>query len=180
MEQSARPVVGALHTSACNTRNTSSSSSSGIDTTHHDHQPQQTPPAATTTNTSSGNTRSSTHTSGSPPLSLRACQCMWHRPLAVWCTRGVVLFQQCSSPSCLQGTAPVHFFCAHITAGLFRELSPGPLAPEARIMPLDQTAIDGVLLRRARLGTKCATSGGGPAHKRLQHQEHQQQQQQRH
>ena len=24
--------------------------------------------------------------------------------------------------------------------GLFRELSPGPLAPEARIMPLDQTA----------------------------------------
>ena len=24
--------------------------------------------------------------------------------------------------------------------GLFRELNPGPLAPEARIMPLDQTA----------------------------------------
>ena len=114
MDQSPRPVVGALHTSACNTRNTRSSSSSGIDTTHHDHQPQQTPPAATTKNTSSGNTRSSTHTSGSPPLPLRACQCMWHRPLAVWCTRGVVLFQQCSSPSCLQGTAPVHiFFCTY-------------------------------------------------------------------
>ena len=27
-----------------------------------------------------------------------------------------------------------------MTPGLFRELSPGPLAPEARIMPLDQTA----------------------------------------
>ena len=26
--------------------------------------------------------------------------------------------------------------------GLFRELNPGPLAPEARIMPLDQTAND--------------------------------------
>ena len=26
--------------------------------------------------------------------------------------------------------------------GLLRELSPGPLAPEARIMPLDQAAID--------------------------------------
>ncbi len=26
--------------------------------------------------------------------------------------------------------------------GLFRELNPGPLAPEARIMPLDQTADD--------------------------------------
>jgi hypothetical protein len=26
--------------------------------------------------------------------------------------------------------------------GLFWELSPGPLAPEARIMPLDQTAIE--------------------------------------
>ena len=34
--------------------------------------------------------------------------------------------------------------CAAFTAnsheGLFRELSPGPLTPEARIMPLDQTA----------------------------------------
>jgi hypothetical protein len=26
------------------------------------------------------------------------------------------------------------------TIGLFRELNPGPLAPEARIIPLDQTA----------------------------------------
>ena len=28
----------------------------------------------------------------------------------------------------------------YITKGLLRELSPGPLAPEARIMPLDQAA----------------------------------------
>jgi hypothetical protein len=27
-----------------------------------------------------------------------------------------------------------------ISKGLFRELNPGPLAPEARIIPLDQTA----------------------------------------
>ena len=31
--------------------------------------------------------------------------------------------------------------------GLFWELSPGPLAPEARIMPLDQTAVYFDLLR---------------------------------
>ena len=29
--------------------------------------------------------------------------------------------------------------------GLFRELKPGPLAPEARIMPLDQTALYSIL-----------------------------------
>ena len=28
----------------------------------------------------------------------------------------------------------------HAVKGLFRELNPGPLAPEARIIPLDQTA----------------------------------------
>ena len=27
--------------------------------------------------------------------------------------------------------------------GLLRELNPGPLAPEARIIPLDQAAVDG-------------------------------------
>ena len=30
----------------------------------------------------------------------------------------------------------------YCTAGLFQELNPGPLTPEARIMPLDQTAND--------------------------------------
>ena len=38
------------------------------------------------------------------------------------------------------------------TKGLFRELSPGPLAPEARIMPLDQTA-DGCKFCRRRSST---------------------------
>ena len=32
-----------------------------------------------------------------------------------------------------------------LSKGLLRELSPGPLAPEARIMPLDQAAGDGVV-----------------------------------
>ena len=32
-----------------------------------------------------------------------------------------------------------------LSKGLLRELSPGPLAPEARIMPLDQAASDGVV-----------------------------------
>ena len=34
------------------------------------------------------------------------------------------------------------FLCAKGSVGLFWELSPGPLAPEARIMPPDQTAIN--------------------------------------
>ena len=32
------------------------------------------------------------------------------------------------------------WLAADTCKGLFRELNPGPLAPEARIMPLDQTA----------------------------------------
>ena len=37
---------------------------------------------------------------------------------------------------CLGSIAPISGQCN----GLFRELNPGPLAPEARIIPLDQTA----------------------------------------
>ena len=33
-----------------------------------------------------------------------------------------------------------------------RELNPGPLAPEARIMPLDHTAASGLLLRMLVMG----------------------------
>ena len=34
--------------------------------------------------------------------------------------------------------------------GLLRELNPGPLAPEARIIPLDQAAVDGELPRNPK------------------------------
>ena len=38
--------------------------------------------------------------------------------------------------------APQHHQSPEFELGLFWELSPGPLAPRARIIPLDQTAID--------------------------------------
>ena len=40
----------------------------------------------------------------------------------------------------LETWSSFHSRVAMMTPGLFRELSPQPLAPEARIMPLDQTA----------------------------------------
>ena len=50
--------------------------------------------------------------------------------------------------------APVTFFS--IETGLLWELSPGPLAPEARIMPLDQAAMNhfGISAEYAGLGTR--------------------------
>ena len=47
--------------------------------------------------------------------------------------------------------------------GPFRELNPGPLAPEARIMPLDQTAIWNLFATRR----KACTSQGEPHDKAL-------------
>ena len=49
----------------------------------------------------------------------------------------------CTPASCGMPTMA----CVATTAkyGLLRELSPGPLAPEARIMPLDQAAMSGCL-----------------------------------
>ena len=35
----------------------------------------------------------------------------------------------------------LHAFCNSYKKGLVRELNPGPLAPKARIIPLDQQAI---------------------------------------
>ena len=66
------------------------------------------------------------------------------------CHLGVALVTPDSSkfePLVPCGLLPEHVFCAGVKQvcalriqGLFWELNPGPLAPEARIMPLDQTA----------------------------------------
>ena len=46
---------------------------------------------------------------------------------------------RCSAPcASLRNVTPI----LHVQEGLFRELNPGPLAPEARIMPLDQAAMN--------------------------------------
>ena len=44
--------------------------------------------------------------------------------------------------------------------GLFWELNPGPLAPEARIIPLDQTANVSGILSQASMGIQRPTWGG--------------------
>ena len=46
--------------------------------------------------------------------------------------------------------------------GLFRELNPGPLAPEARIMPLDQTASCSTSFQYRDSVTFCVAAVGGP------------------
>ena len=43
------------------------------------------------------------------------------------------------APGSIPGVSTKFFQIKH---GLVRELNPGPLAPEARIIPLDQRAID--------------------------------------
>ena len=43
-------------------------------------------------------------------------------------------------PACLKLDSPGVDLQYSLYLGLLRELSPGPLAPEARIMPLDQAA----------------------------------------
>ena len=46
-------------------------------------------------------------------------------------------------PGSNPGTALLRLLlCDSEKEGLFRELNPGPLAPEARTIPLDQTAIE--------------------------------------
>ena len=44
----------------------------------------------------------------------------------------------CLALACLPSAAALA--CTALSKGLFWELNPGPLAPEARIMPLDQAA----------------------------------------
>ena len=56
--------------------------------------------------------------------------------LAVW-SNGMIFASGAPDPSVAEDDRVV---TGHGLAGLFRELSPGSLAPEARIMPLDQTA----------------------------------------
>ena len=50
--------------------------------------------------------------------------------------------------------------------GLLRELNPGPLAPEARIMPLDQAASGGCLaalhIEESKQGSRVVASLGPP------------------
>ena len=58
--------------------------------------------------------------------------------LHFFCFEDQLVFQQFPKPRINQHT---HLKTKHCnTIGLFRELNPGPLAPEARIIPLDQTA----------------------------------------